>query len=271
MDTTPYARRTAFETLRRKVPRGDQLRHDEDRIRRELIELRGVAAAKDDLVSLMVHDLRSPLFGQVALLHLVLDELGPEASQVRRDIEEALRISDRVFDSLEDVLRVRFLEEGKLPVHRDPVDLRALITQALETLHGVARRRRVALTKQIEGKEIAWVDRKLVQRSVQNLLSNALRHTAAGGDVLVLARCAAAALDIEVADRGPGVRDDLKQRLFDDFGLLERPQAEAGVGFGLGLRLVKLVAECHGGAVSVRDRPGGGSVFRLRLQARTAS
>jgi len=270
MHATSYARQSMFETYQRKVPRRGALRRDEERIRRELIDLRRVAAAKDDLVSLMVHDLRSPLFAQVALLQLVLQELGPEASQARCDIEEALRVSDQVFDSLEDVLRVRFLEEGTLPVRREPVDLPALITQALGTLQPVARQRRVALAKQIEGAEIACVDRKLVRRSVENLLSNALRHTAAGGDVLVFARCGPAAVDIEIADRGPGVPDDLKHRLFDEFGLLERPRGEAGAGFGLGLRLVKLVAEGHGGAVSVRDRPGGGSVFRLRLHARTA-
>src|SRR6266446_2913184 len=178
MHATSYARQNTFETHRRKVPRGGALRHDEERIRRELIDLRRVVAAKDDLVSLMVHDLRSPLFGQVALLQLVLHELGPEASQARCDIEEVLRISDQVFDSLEDVLRVRFLEEGKLPVRREPVNLPALITQALGALKPVARRRRVALAKLIEGAEIACIDRKLVQRSVENLLSNALRHTA---------------------------------------------------------------------------------------------
>jgi two-component system, OmpR family, sensor histidine kinase BaeS len=257
---------TALDTYRHaKASRRGAVEEDGEGIRRELTDLRRLAAAKDDLVSLMVHDLRSPLFGQVALLNLALDELGPHSSQARSDIEEALRISDQVFDALEDVLRVRFLEEGNLPVRREPVVLRALITSALDTLHGVARKRRIALTLQVEGEETVWVDRKLVRRSVENLLSNALRHTPAGGDVLVATRRGRTAVDIDVADRGAGVHDDVKEKLFDRSGLLDIREGESGVGFGLGLRLVKLVAGCHGGTVSVRHRPGGGSVFRLRL------
>jgi signal transduction histidine kinase len=269
MHTPAYAQRSSLETYRpRKMPRSAQVLQ-EDQIRRELTDLRREAAAKDDLVSLMVHDLRNRLFGQVALLDLALHELGSERSQARCDIQEALRISDQVVDSLEDVIRVRFLEEGMFQVRREPVDVRELITGALDTVQGVARKRHVALSKRIEGGETAWVDRKLVQRSVENLLSNALRHSTGGGDVLVTARCGPAALDIEVADRGPGVRDDLKHRLFERFGPIEARQGDSGVGFGLGLRLVRLVAEHHGGAVCVRDRPGGGSVFRLRLRGAT--
>jgi signal transduction histidine kinase len=72
---------------------------------------------------------------------------------------------------------------------------------------------------------------------------------------------------IEVSDRGPGVPDDQKATMFEKFGSVEAKKGGARRGIGLGLYMVKLVAQGHGGTVSVEDRPGGGSVFRLTLGA----
>ena len=78
-------------------------------------------------------------------------------------------------------------------------------------------------------------------------------------------RARPAEVEIEVADRGPGIPDELKGSLFEKFGSVEVKRGGVRKGFGLGLYLVKLVAQGHGGEVSVEDRPGGGSVFRMIL------
>jgi len=114
---------------------------------------------------------------------------------------------------------------------------------------------------------VAALDENLLRRSLENLVSNALKYTPSGGDVTVAVRRSDESVQIEVADRGPGIPDDLKHSMFEKFGSVEAKRGGHRKGIGLGLYLVKLVAQGHGGAVSVEDRPGGGSVFRLTLGA----
>jgi len=109
------------------------------------------------------------------------------------------------------------------------------------------------------------VDEKLLKRSLENLLSNALKYTAAGSQVDVRVWHDAGNVEIEVADRGPGIPDPLKGVLFQRFGSVEAKRGNHRRGIGLGLYLVKLVAEAHEGGASVHDREGGGAVFRMRL------
>ncbi len=104
-----------------------------------------------------------------------------------------------------------------------------------------------------------------MKRSFENLLSNALKYTAPGTQVDVRVQTDAGNVEIEVADRGPGIPDPLKGVLFQRFGSVEAKRGNHRRGIGLGLYLVKLVAEAHQGGVSVHDREGGGAVFRMRL------
>jgi two-component system sensor histidine kinase KdpD len=98
------------------------------------------------------------------------------------------------------------------------------------------------------------------------LLSNALKYTARGTEVSIEARNKPDGfVEIDVQDRGPGIPAPLKGVLFERFGSVEAQRGNERRGVGLGLYLVKLVAAAHGGDVSVHDRPGGGTIFRLRL------
>jgi signal transduction histidine kinase len=125
----------------------------------------------------------------------------------------------------------------------------------------------VKLEAKIEGEPALPLDESLVRRAMENLVTNALKHTGSGGDVTLSIIPGARGVAVEVADRGPGVPADLKPRMFEKFGSVEAARGQQRKGIGLGLYLVKLVAEGHGGHASVEDRPGGGSIFRLTLGA----
>ena len=241
-----------------------RLREQEKVIRRQLEQMQRLQAAKDDLVALLVHDLRSPLAGIVAHLQLLAEDVsGRQAA----DVQQAMRAADTALARLEETLQVRLLEEGRLPVKRSPVQLDALVRDAVAPLDAIARRKNVRLARHVEGEPMAPVDEGLVRRSLENLVSNALKYTPAGGDVEVSLRRVNGYVEIEVADRGPGVPDEVKPGMFEKFGSVEAQKGARRKGIGLGLYLVKLVAQGHDGSVAVEDRPGGGSVFRLILGA----
>ena len=241
-----------------------RLRQQESIIRRQLEDLARLQAAKDDLVALLVHDLRSPLSGVVAHLQLLQEELTGRAAV---DAQQALRSADTALGRLEEALQIRLLEEDRLTVRREQVSLRAIVDETISTLESIARKKNIRLTGSVEGDPTAPIDGKLLRRSLENLLTNALKYTPSGGDVSVAVRRDESTVHIAVFDRGPGIPDDLKQTMFEKFGSVEAKRGGARKGYGLGLYLVKLVAQGHGGSVSVEDRPGGGTVFRMTLGA----
>ncbi len=248
-----------------------RLREQERVIRAQVDELRRLQSLKDDMVSLLVHELRNPLAGVLSSLELALET--PKDDLQESDLRRASQSAESLRAALDEMLQVRLLEENAVVARRAPTDLTLPISAALATLEPMARRRKIRLCCDMEGEATAPVDSRLVQRSLENLLSNALKYTPAGTEVLVQARNNEGFVELEVADRGPGIPDGLKGVMFERFGMIDAPrrssvdahQGRERRGIGLGLYLVKLVAEAHDGDVSVHDRPGGGALFRMRL------
>jgi two-component system, sensor histidine kinase and response regulator len=241
-----------------------RLREQDVLIRQQLKQLAQLQQTKDDMLSLMVHDMRSPLAGIIAHLHLLLEDV-PEG-RARDDVKAALRGADSMLSSLEEALQIRLLEEGHFPISRSRVDLKGLIAEAAATLDPTARRKRIDLSTTVEGNPVAFLDGKLVRRALENLLGNALKYTPGGKDVAVSVRHDGATVEFEVKDRGPGIPGDLKPTMFQKYGSVEAKKGGPRKGFGFGLYMVRLVAEGHEGMAEVIDREGGGAVFRLRLK-----
>jgi two-component system sensor histidine kinase/response regulator len=239
-----------------------RLRAQDKVIHEQLDEVRVLQAQKDDLVALLVHDLRSPLAAVIAHLQLLEEDL---SGRSKTDVQHALKTADLALRRLEETLQVRLMEEGQLQIHRCEIDLDRIVRDIVDDAAPIARRRDIVLAVCDGRAGVAALDEALVRRSLENLVSNALKYTARGGDVSVAARTASGEAIFEVADRGPGVPDSLKAAMFEKFGSVEVQKGARRTGFGLGLYLVRLVAAGHGGSVGVVDREGGGSVFQLRL------
>jgi two-component system sensor histidine kinase/response regulator len=230
----------------------------------QLAELRSLDSLKDELVSLMVHDLRNPLGGIMGVLESL--EGSVEDPELRRDTHMALEASDRLRETLEDILQVRMLESGNIRLHREVIEAETLVGDAIASVWGAARARGVEISRVVDTPhpQIAG-DRKLVRRAIENLLTNALKYSPAGGVVLAAIHSGNGDIEFEVADRGVGIPDSVKNELFQKFGSVEIARGEGRRGIGLGLYLVKLVAAAHGGRAVVRDREGGGTTFGIFL------
>lgn len=237
-----------------------RLRRQEQLIRQQLEELSKVTALKDDLTALLVHDLRNPLTAVKSAFQL----LERSAQPADRELFELGKNSlARVMDGVGDLLKVRMLEQGKLTLERTTAQLDVVATTVVQLLRTAALDGKVDVQVQARGDTTASVDVKLLQRALENLLMNALRHTKERVDIDVVGD--PKELVISVSDRGPGVPDFLKDELFDMFGSLALQKAGGRRGHGLGLYLVRLVATAHGGGVVVRDREGGGASFVITL------
>jgi len=244
-----------------------KLREQDQVIQRQVTELARLAALKDELTELLVHDMRNPMTSVMAALELLQPEVArPEDREL---VELGLVAGQRVKDTLCDLLEVTRVERGDLSLTRARVSLEDLVRDAQSSLAAATREAGVTVTIAAPERVEAEVDRKLLLRALENLLANAVRHTKQSIDISISRNVESAF--IGVADRGGGIPEQIKDGLFEKYGGVALRRDNLVRGFGLGLYMVRLVVQAHGGQVDVDDREGGGTVFRLMMPLRSAN
>ncbi|MBC7995594.1 MAG: HAMP domain-containing histidine kinase [Rhizobacter sp.] len=195
------------------------------------------------------HELRSPL-ARMKMAVSMLDDASPEQQQrLKREIDTNVAELDAL---VEEVLLASRLDAVQRVDRRDPVDLLALAAEEGARVDAA-----------VDGASVTVPgDERLLRRALRNLLENARRY--AGDDVVVLVAAQGNQASVQVCDRGPGVPEAQRERIFEAFYRLPGHAEQAG-GVGLGLSLVKQIAERHGGSVRCTAREGGGSCFELRF------
>jgi two-component system sensor histidine kinase/response regulator len=240
-----------------------RLRAQDEQIRQQLDEMRRLDQLKDDLTSLLIHDMRNPLAGIDGMLWVLRQDATGEAADA---IDDAALASRHLRDAVEDLLKIRLIEQGEMRLAREPVTLRQIAKEAVATLDGEAQARGLGIEVECEDdEELIAADAGLLRRAVENLIANALRYTRPRSTVTLTVNGQEDSVEIAVADRGPGVPDAFKSEVFAKYRTMDNGGARQRRGSGLGLYLVKLATEAHGGVASVEDRDSGGAVFRIKL------
>ena len=235
-------------------------------LQRALDRAEALNRAKDEWISVLSHELRTPLtpiLGWTTMLRSARlnEERREHALQViERNVNEEIRI-------VEDLLDVSRIMVGKMRIEPRPLDLRATIRCAVERSQPEADRKGVELLALLPGREIeVHGDDDRLQRAVTSLVSNAIKFTPAGGRVEVSVVFTDSQVSILVSDSGEGIRPDVLPRIFDRFERADSSMARADGGLGLGLFIVRQIAEIHGGSVAAHsDGPGHGAMFVIHL------
>jgi signal transduction histidine kinase len=223
--------------------------------------LRRAIGQREDVVSIVSHDLRNPLGVAMAAADLLID-LPLDAEERRKQAQVIKRSGERMQRLIEDLLDVARIEEGAFVVHLSTEELLPILEEVHSVFAEQARARGLDLDISACGSAPrARVDRDRIMQALSNLLDNALRMTPAGGRVVLGLAERDGSVEMSVEDDGPGIEPELLERLFDRFA----QASSARAGSGLGLVIVKGVAEAHGGDVVVRSRPGHGAAFTIRL------
>jgi two-component system sensor histidine kinase/response regulator len=219
------------------------------------------------LASFIVHDFKNPLTGLLANLQLLEREMGADVSDKARGFLQDARLSaKRLFEMVGTLLDVYRMEEGALPLHREPLDLRQVFEEAVQDFEALARFKELRLEIQIaDNLPPCQADRSLVVRILGNLVANAVRHSPRHKQILLDARLEASGerLLLSVVDEGTPIPPEHRSIIFQKFGRIEVPGG--GSGHGLGLTFCRLAAESHGGEIYVEDSATGGNRFVVAL------
>jgi PAS domain S-box-containing protein len=233
---------------------------------RDITERRQVERMKEEFLSAVSHDLRTPLSSIIASLGL-LEASGENASPDRRAelVAMARRNSKRLLQLINDLLDLQRLARGKMELEQEAVPVGPFLEDALAEMEAYAGSFGVRLEADAVAPDLqVYADRRRLLQVAHNLLSNAIKFSPAEGTVTVAARAERGTVVISVTDRGPGIPDHFQERLFDKFTQLQSVQNRS-VGSGLGLSIVKALVEAMGGRVSVDSTVGEGTTMSVHL------
>jgi cell cycle sensor histidine kinase DivJ len=237
-----------------------------------LVEARDAALdasrAKSRFLANMSHELRTPLNAIIGFSEMMSREMfgaiGSRYQEYSRLIHES---GSHLLDLINSVLDMSKIEAGKFKLHEEMFDLQETAESAVRFLKIPAERAGVVLKLSVAPQaKHAFADRRAVKQILVNLLSNGVKYTPPGGEVRVTARLAAeGGVEISVADTGTGISKADLERLGRPFEQVENAQTRAKEGTGLGLALVKSLAELHGGEAVIQSALGEGTTVTVRL------
>jgi signal transduction histidine kinase len=238
-----------------------EMLYEEETSRRRIAE--ALAEAREHVLGVVAHDLRSPLNVVVMTAQLLLD-LPMEPLQQRQHLRAICRAGEQMNLLIADLLDSVALRAGRLAISTERVRVDVILHEAEESFRSIAGANGIDLKCCLPRDALAvYADPLRVSQIIGNLLANALKFTQRNGQVSLNAALDKEQVRFEVADTGPGIPESLIDRLFDRFWQAQTDRR----GIGLGLPIAKLLVEAHGGRLWVRSTVGCGSCFLFTLPA----
>ena len=226
-------------------------------------DLAHIEETRTRMLADLAHEMRTPVSVLAGYLEAIADGVeiadGPTIAMLREQAGRLARLS-------EDVALVTTAEDGRLTLERRIVDLDTVVRDAVAQASGRYADSGVGLAVDSRPGALATADADRLGQVVTNLLDNARRHTAAGGQVRVVVTARADAVAVDVIDTGEGIAAEHLPRVFDRFYRVDDARDRAHGGSGIGLAIALAIARAHGGTLSAASAgPGSGSTFTLRL------
>ena len=236
---------------------------------RDITALKELSDAKSMFVSMVAHELKSPLAAIEGYLSLVLDDTaGHEPGRKRTMLERSLLRAKTLRGLVDELMSLRAMESGKFRISRTAMSLDGIIRELAGLYREKAREKNISLTTNMDGDATCpkvLADRDAMRSVFMNLIENAIKYTPAGGHVHIEVAGGDQFLNVSVTDDGIGMLASEQEHIFDEF-FRARNAFTAGIpGTGLGLSLVRKLLDLHHAGIQVHSQPDKGSVFSVRI------
>lgn len=242
-----------------------ELKGKNQELSENLKRLKEVERLRDNLVHMIVHDLRSPLTGVISVFKI----LQTECEQLNRaDLVEYIRAgyysASTLIEMINSLLDISRLEERRMPLNITGVDIRDVITESIRTIGLSVKKTEISIDLP-QDPIFVNCDREIIKRVITNLINNSLKHSNARTPVIVKAERVENFVEVSVIDHGIGIPPEYHKRIFEKFTQVELRQERKKYSTGLGLTFCKLAVEAHNGRIGVESEEGKGSRFYFHL------
>ncbi|HEY3257540.1 MAG TPA: ATP-binding protein [Gemmatimonadaceae bacterium] len=230
-------------------------------------QLRELEKVRDDLMKMIVHDLKSPLTSVLATLEMLGDgDFGKLMESQKRAVGDAEEKAEDLLALIEDILEVARIEEAAVTLSYSRIAPGALLAELMhEWAYRFQQERTKAAVRVDDDAPVFEADKPLIKRVLSNLIQNAVSHSGSPIELTLSARRTGEAILFTVADTGPGIPPEYHELIFRKFGQVGGQTAPRVRSSGLGLTFCKLVVDLHGGMIWVKSRESEGSSFYVQL------
>jgi signal transduction histidine kinase len=232
-------------------------------------KLRELEKVRDDLMKMIVHDLKTPLTSVLASLEMALDgDFGEVSEMQRRVLGDAETKAEDLLGLIGDLLEVARIEENAIDLDLEPIAPGAFVAEIVQEWDVRFQQEGAKVFVDVaDDAPVIDADKGLLRRVFANLIQNALTHTVSGVEITILAHkdTATGGILFTVADNGPGIPPEYHELIFRKFERAKQPEVPRVRSSGLGLAFCKLAVEVHGGRIWVRSTEGKGSQFHIAL------
>ncbi|MBC7898336.1 MAG: hybrid sensor histidine kinase/response regulator [Cytophagaceae bacterium] len=243
-----------------------RLKTTSDALEESFKRLRELERVRDDLMKMIVHDLKTPLTSILATLELLGDgDLGPLEQIQRAAVHDAMTRSDELLNLIDDLLEVRRIEETSIALTLEEFDAASLVDDVIRDSASRFEQEHTTVHREFEGTPRIRGDRQLLRRVLINLVQNALVHSARPIDLWFASAHDPAGVRLTVRDSGPGIAPEFHEVIFRKFQKGATSRVPTLRTSGLGLTFCRLVVEAHGGRIWVESAEGEGSAFHVVL------
>ncbi|MEP7292888.1 MAG: hybrid sensor histidine kinase/response regulator [Chloroflexota bacterium] len=250
--------------LRARVRTQLTIKRLQDERRETISELREAHDMKDRFLRIASHDLKGPLSNLRLVNYLIRQQIDEDSR-----LYELLGTADSNLTTMQSVINefldLAALQSGKIDLRMDTFSIEPVISELLQQYHLNALKKDITIDARIEGE--IYADKARLNQALGNLVSNALKYSPRDSTIKLWTESGGDRVRICVADQGPGVPDDERDRLFTQFGKLSARPTDGESSTGLGLWIAKHLTELQGGEIGVDTLESGGSIFWIEMPA----
>ncbi len=268
--------------LRSRVENDSRLYDEISRLNNELVnvrrkltksnaELEQLNSFKNRMLGVAAHDLRNPLATILLLTEVLTDDSGNLNSKQIEYIQHITQVSNFMLTLIEDLLDVSVIEDGKVDLHLEDVDLVKLIQSAVYFNSRLAEKKGISITFDTQLQSVPLIiDRSKIEQVLNNLLSNGIKYSHKGGSISVTLSADNENYVCSVKDNGIGIKEEEIAKMFSPFYKTSNKATAGESQTGLGLYIVKQIVEAHNGTIFIESIYGNGSTFTFTLPSRVS-
>lgn len=233
---------------------------------KEIDELKKLEAFRREFIADVSHELKTPIFAAQGFVHTLLDGAVNDKSVRNKFLKKAAKSLDGLDALVQDLLTLSQIETGQIKMHFESIDLVKLTEEVFEQLEDKAKKRNIRLKVETDVRPvIVYADWQRIFQVMSNLVSNAIKHSYEGGEVVVWFEMGKKNVTTHVRDYGEGIPAEHLPRIFERFYRVDKSRSREKGGTGLGLAIVKHILENHGTKAEVKSEPEKGSDFSFKL------